>query len=303
MAGWIEKLMSLRESAQKQDLASKLVLSPKNALVDLRGNAVIPEGTRELFHGAFEGKMRLNCVVLPKSVKKVDSRAFAKCVNLKEVHLNERLEVLESNVFNGCVSLKTLVFPDSVREVRAYAFYETNLGWDILPQSYEYVPAPTVVSASQMMTDTIRLIDTPGYSLLWKTVPEDTAAAVSKADMLIVMLSEELAEDKMDIPSVDPEWEARRAREAELLAGLLANCESRDIFFVIPYDAEDWPEGNVPVTQAVRLAQERFASFSCRGRDGFFCIDPMKALIGAIEADDEAVDASGILPLKVRLTG
>ena len=50
-------------------------------------------------------------------------------------------------------------------------------------------------------------------------------------------------------------------------------------------------------------AKERFASFSDHGEKGFFCIDPMMALIAAIEDDQEDMDRSGILPLKAALLG
>lgn len=175
------------------------------------------------------------------------------------------------------------------------------LGWDVFPQSYEYVSIPTTENASQRLTEAIQLTDTPGYSLLWKTVPEAVNYAVSRADTIVVLLSEELAEDDVDIPSADPEWEERRGAEATLLRKILENAHTRDIYFVIPYDTQDWPEGQVPLRQALCLAGKRFASMSAHGTDGFFCVDPMKALIGAIEADDEAVGQSGILPLKAAL--
>ena len=48
-------------------------------------------------------------------------------------------------------------------------------------------------------------------------------------------------------------------------------------------------------------AKAQFASFSDHGEKGFFCIDPMMALIAAIEDDQEALTRSGILPLKAAL--
>jgi len=175
------------------------------------------------------------------------------------------------------------------------------LGWDFLPQSYDGIVISTTRCECRQMTESVYLTDTPGYSLLWETVPEETAAAASLADTVIVMLSEELAEEDIDLPSVDPEWEGRRAAEAALLRSLLENRKNRDVYFVIPFDATYWPDGEVPLTQALRLARKRFSAMSCHGDEGFFCIDPMLALIGAIEDDPKELEDSGILPLKARL--
>lgn len=176
------------------------------------------------------------------------------------------------------------------------------LGWDILPQSYDGIYIHTEICVRQPLTETVSLTDTPGYSLLWNTAPEETVAAVSEADTIVVMLSEELAEEEVDIPSMDPEWESRRGSEASLLSRLLEQGNTRDIYFVLPYDREEWPENEVPLTQGLRLARKRFAGMTCHGEAGFFCIDPMQALIAAIEDDEAALDQSGILPLKAKLT-
>jgi len=174
------------------------------------------------------------------------------------------------------------------------------LGKDIFPQSYDYVYFPTKACDSRMLTETIRLTDTPGYNLLWETVPKDVVKAVAEADTLVVMLSGEMVEEEVDIPPVDPEWEAYKASEEALLNALLEG-KTRDIYFVIPYTHQDWPEGQVPLTHALRLAQTHFSRFSDHGEKGFFCIDPMQALEGELWADDTMLTASGILPLKAAL--
>lgn len=114
---------------RNQDQRSRAVppvLSSREAMVDERGTAAIPEGTREIFDMAFQGNPQLVRVVLPDSVRKVGSRAFAGCENLREVHLNDGLEILEGNAFNGCTCLEELVLPDSLRQVHAYALYHTS---------------------------------------------------------------------------------------------------------------------------------------------------------------------------------
>lgn len=166
--------------------------------------------------------------------------------------------------------------------------------WDV------YIPTETV--ESQMLRPGLQLTDTPGYSPLFQWIPQETVEAVAFADTLVVLLSEELADEVEDIPSLDPDWESRRNGEAELLKTLL-DGKTRDIYFVLPYYTGDWPEGEVPCSQGLRLARKRFAHFSCHGEDGFFCIDPMEALMGALELDQEKLESSGILPLKEKLMG
>lgn len=175
------------------------------------------------------------------------------------------------------------------------------LGWDILPQSYDGIVVHTTRCESCQLTKSVQLTDTPGYSLLWGTVPKETSEAVSRADTTIVMLSEELAEEGVDISALDPDWESRRAAEAELLMELLKLQKNRDVYFVVPFDATYWPDDEVPLTQALYYARKRFASMTGHGEEGFFCIDPMLALIGAIENDPKELEDSGILPLKARL--
>ncbi len=139
MAGWLDKLIKQKKRAPEQKaeqqqkdipqqyIAAEPVLTAKAARVKLNGEAVIPQGTVEIGFGAFQRNKQLRFIELPETVKKINSRAFAECDNLERVLLNEGLEVIEGNVFNGCAKLKTLVFPDSLKEVHAYAFYKTSL--------------------------------------------------------------------------------------------------------------------------------------------------------------------------------
>ena len=176
------------------------------------------------------------------------------------------------------------------------------LGWDVLPQSYDYLPMPTTEKKRVQLAEHCWITDTPGYSLLWNTVPDDTVEAVAGADTVVALLSEELSKDGINPADFDPEWESRRAAEKTLLEKLLAG-KHRDIIFVIPYDRGEWPYGYVPLKQGTRLAKARFASMTDRGTDGFFCVDPMKALIGAIEDNEKAIRVSGITKLKKALLG
>lgn len=184
------------------------------------------------------------------------------------------------------------------------------LGWDIFPQSYQGTYVPTEDNASQMLTDHIRLTDTPGYDLWRFEVPAAVNEAVSRADTVIMMLKELAAAEDADLGPTDPEdaeeirrWLADLEAEKKLQKGLLAKAKTRDIYFVIPFDSEYGYMDQSELDRDLARAKARFASFSDHGEEGFFCIDPMMALIAEIEADQDALAQSGILPLKAALLG
>ncbi len=184
------------------------------------------------------------------------------------------------------------------------------LGWDVFPQSTWDLYIPTEEPARQMLTDSIRLTDTPGYDFLWYQVPEAVKEAVSRADTVIMMFSGFGAEEDFCMENTEPEvaeeirrWVEKQAKEEKLLKELLAKAKTRDIYFVIPFYSEDGPVEQEELDRDLCRAKERFASFSDHGEEGFFCVDPMMALIAAIENDQEALARSGILPLKAALLG
>lgn len=184
------------------------------------------------------------------------------------------------------------------------------LGWDIFPQSTWDLYIPTEETASKMLTESIRLIDTPGYDLLWYQVPDSVNEAVSNADTIIMMFtgfSDESDLDMENAPLEDIEefnrWLGKLAKEEKLQKELLAKAKTRDIYFVLPFYSEDGPLDQEELDRDLRRAKERFAHLTDHGENGFFCIDPMMALIAAIEDDQEALAQSGILPLKAALQG
>lgn len=184
------------------------------------------------------------------------------------------------------------------------------LGWDIFPQTNDGWYARTEENASQMLTDSIRLTDTPGYDLLWYNVPESVNEEISRADTIIMMIKGFYAEEDVDLEFTDLEeldeyrkWVEALAEEEKLLKELLAKAKTRDIYFVIPFYSEDGPVEQAELDRDLARAKERFASFSDHGEEAFFCVDPMMSLIAAIEDDNTALEASGILPLKAALFG
>lgn len=184
------------------------------------------------------------------------------------------------------------------------------LGWDIFPQSTWDLYIPTEEIASQMLTEHIQLTDTPGYDLWRLEVPETVNEAVSRADTIIMLFKGFGDPSDVDTEPTDPEdaeeirrWLEDLTKEEKLLKGLLGKVKTRDIYFVIPFCNEDGPLEQEELARDLQRTKERFASFSDHGEKAFFCIDPMMALIAAIEDDNDALEASGILPLKAALLG
>ena len=194
------------------------------------------------------------------------------------------------------------------KEIGKTTLANALLGWDIFPQTNDGWYAPTKENASQMLADSIRLTDTPGYDLLWYQIPESVNEAVSRADMIIMMFKGFYSEEDVDLENADPaemqeirQWLENLAKEEKLQKDLLAKAKTRDIYFVIPFYSEDGPLDREELEWTLTRTKERFASLSDHGEEGFFCIDPMMALIAAIEDDQEALAQSGILPLKAAL--
>ena len=184
------------------------------------------------------------------------------------------------------------------------------LGWDIFPQSTWDLYIPTEEPASRMLTDAIRLTDTPGYDLWRFEVPEAVSKAVAGADTIIMMFTGFGDAEDFDLENAEPEaaeefrrWLAKLSKEEVLQKKLLVKAKTRDIYFVLPFYSEDGPLDREELEREVARAKERFASFSDHGEEAFFCIDPMMALVAAIEDDQEALSRSGILPLKAALLG
>ena len=184
------------------------------------------------------------------------------------------------------------------------------LGWDILPQTNSGWHAHTKENTSRMLTDTIRLTDTPGYDLWDFTVPETMIEAVSHADTVVMIFKDFASEEDAEPEWIDLEeaeeyrrWVENLAKEETLLKDLLTRAKTRDIYFVIPFSRKDAPWEQEERERDMVRAKERFASYSDHGEDGFFSIDPMMALIAAIEDDHAALEASGILTLKAALLG
>ena len=179
------------------------------------------------------------------------------------------------------------------------------LGWDIFPQSTWDLYIPTEEPSSRMLSENIQLTDTPGYDLRQYQVPESVNKAISGADTIIMVFTGFGDARDVDWEHTEPEeaeefrrWLEALAREEKMQKELLSKAKTGDIYFVLPFYEADGPLEQSELDRDLKYAKERFASFSDYGEAAFFCIDPMMALVAAIEDDREALEKSGILPLK-----
>lgn len=207
------------------------------------------------------------------------------------------------------VDVKELIIVGE-KEIGKTTLANALLEWDIFPQSTWDLYIPTEEPASQMLTESIRLTDTPGYDFLWYQVPDCVNKAVSNADTIIMMFTGFSDNSDLDMEDAKPEdvkefnrWLENLAKEEKLQKDLLEKAKTRDIYFVIPVYSEDGPLDQDVLDLYLRCAKERFASLSDHGEKGFFYIDPMMALVAAIEDDQDILAKSGILPLKAALLG
>ena len=90
---------------------------------------------KEISHVAFYHAKNLREINIPITVKSIngkneaDGSAFLGCEQLVRVnfHKDSALESIGAYAFNKCDSLREVVFPDSLKDVGAYAFYLTGL--------------------------------------------------------------------------------------------------------------------------------------------------------------------------------
>ena len=119
MKAWINKM---REYFTRGDTVQDI----PESIVDQWGRGCFPRGITDILNHTFDGNSNLRTAVLPQTVKRLGDRCFADCGNLSKLKLNEGLEEVCHNVFTGCESLKSIVFPDSVAKVEAFAFYNSS---------------------------------------------------------------------------------------------------------------------------------------------------------------------------------
>jgi len=175
------------------------------------------------------------------------------------------------------------------------------LRWDILPQAVDGMERPTEACVTLPLAEGIQITDTPGYDAKTGRIQPEVRQALSGADQIIVVLDEKTTGIGWYPHELTALRKTHRARHRAFLKQLLRDAGTNRVWFVIPYDTEEWEDGTLPARRLCRQAANGFAALSNRGRRAFFCIDSLQALIGEIEADEQAIDRSGIRALRAVL--
>ena len=82
---------------------SILIATDKN----IKPRFVVPEGTRLIAAGAFQGNKTIQRVELPASVTRIDHETFRDCKNLQKVEWPDGLEEVGQEAFKDCIKLQT----------------------------------------------------------------------------------------------------------------------------------------------------------------------------------------------------
>lgn len=160
------------------------------------------------------------------------------------------------------------------------------LGWDILPQATDWDSFPTEEFTEVPWGENAILVDSPGYDAGRGLYDARLPDAIGKADAVLVM------------PGMGSREE--RQKEAAFLKRLLSGLPEKKLYFVIAYDADDWPGNRAPLFSARAQALWHFLPLS-RRPDRFFCVDAMAGLVAAIEDDVKHLRTSGIAGLRAAL--
>lgn len=139
-------------------VASDAVLAGCSNLVEI----VIPEGVTSIGNGAFLNCSKLADVNLPKGILTIEKRAFEGTAFWKEqpddsivildnyivgikgecpskVVISNGVETISANMFRDCTNLVEVVFPESLKAIGPYAFYNTGLREVMFPSGLEIV--------------------------------------------------------------------------------------------------------------------------------------------------------------------
>lgn len=175
------------------------------------------------------------------------------------------------------------------------------LRWDILPQVMDDMTHPTEACVTLPLADGFQITDTPGYDSKTRRIDPEVRQAISRADHVVVVLDEETTGIGLYPGELASLRKLHRKRHKAFLKNLFGETGRKRVYFVIPYDTEEWGDDAVPLEQIRRRVSKRLFPISRYGKASCFCIDSLKALIGEIEADEQAIAQSGIQALRAAI--
>ena len=93
------------------------VHTPDWTLLPMDGDVILPEGTRLIADGAFQGCTNLTSITIPDSVVVVGAYAFSGCESLEGIVIPNGVQKIGKDTFYGCFSLSKISLPESISEI------------------------------------------------------------------------------------------------------------------------------------------------------------------------------------------
>lgn len=120
-------------------------------LPDMDSNGRIVQGIASY---AFDGNANISSIVMPESIEYVRSFAFNRCTGLLAVRMSDSITTLGERVFNGCSKLNSINYPMSWTEATSYsAFYDCiSLKSIVVPEGVTSIPAYAFYCANNLTT-------------------------------------------------------------------------------------------------------------------------------------------------------
>lgn len=85
--------------------------------------AIVPNKTREIGHGAFRDCRHLTTAILPQGLTHIGEESFARCIALKQISIPTSVSYIGSSAFAECTNLQSITLPFGITEIKQNAFY------------------------------------------------------------------------------------------------------------------------------------------------------------------------------------
>lgn len=104
-------------------------------LDNLNQDYTVEHNITQWMDGLFENRDSIEIVEAPVTLDFVPTKAFLGCENLKKVVIHDGIKQIDESAFESCVSLTEFNIPDNVESIGNYAFKNTAISIDHLPNT------------------------------------------------------------------------------------------------------------------------------------------------------------------------
>ncbi len=118
---------------------------------------VIPDGVKEIEHGAFKGSY-VKKIVFPKSLEEIPDSCFDSCTSLTEIVIPGNIKRIGYQAFRGCYNLQTVILSEGVTKIASECFLScSSLKMVTLPDSLVEIGS----NAFNLQTKNIEFVSIP----------------------------------------------------------------------------------------------------------------------------------------------